>query len=135
MALADMCLEIIATISPDAKGRISPSRLSELSGLSVTSRKNEEGSSLHFAVSSGCSCEFLSDTAEFESGVWALDPAHLSRLADAIRVLRTECGKFSFLAHWLGGERQRTSERIEASQLVKLVEENRVGNNVLYCVG
>jgi hypothetical protein len=130
-----MCLEIIASISPDAKGRTSASRLSELSGLSVTSRKGEEGTCLHFAVTSGCSCEFLSDSAEFESEVWALEPAHLGRLAHAIRVLRTECGKFSFLAHWLGGERDRASEHIGAIQLAKLVEENRVGNNVLYRVG
>ena len=95
----------------------------------------DDGSWLHFSVTGGCSCEFLSDAAEFEAEVWALEPSHLSRLAETIRVLGTECGKFSFLAHWLGGERERTSERISSSGLAKLVEENRIANNVLYCVG
>ena len=55
-----MCLEIIASIAPDAKGLISADRLSQLTGLSVSSRKISGMPSLHFAVTGGCSCEFLS---------------------------------------------------------------------------
>jgi hypothetical protein len=130
-----MCLEIIASIDPDAKGRVSASRLSELTGLSVTARRTGGAPSLHFSVGGGCSCDFLSDDAEFESDVWALEPAHATRLAEAIRTLRKQCEGFSFLAHWLGGERDRTSLDIGGSELVRLVEENRIGNNVLYRVG
>jgi len=127
-----MCLEIIATIAPNAKARISAKRLSELSGLHVASFKNDGLSSLHFSVTGGCSCEFLSDNAEFESETWALASDHLPALALAISVLAKETGRFSFLARWLTGERARRTEKIRSAQLVKLVAENRLGNNVLY---
>lgn len=73
-----MCLEIIATIAPDAKNRISAERLSKLSGLAVTTKKVHGESSLHFAVTGGCSCEFLSDNAEFEGEAWILAPREIT---------------------------------------------------------
>ena len=127
-----MCLDITATIAPDAKARISAKRLSELSGLHVASFKIDGLPTLHFSVNGGCSCEFLSDNAEFESETWALDPNHLPALAQALSILAKETGRFSFVARWLNGERSRRTERIRGAQLVKLVTENRVGNNVLY---
>jgi hypothetical protein len=130
-----MCLEIIASIAPDAKGRISADRLSQLTGLSVSSRKVSGAPSLHFSVTGGCSCEFLSDDAEFEGETWVLSPAHLPALSEAILALHKECKKFFFVAHWLNGERQRKTEQITGFALAKLVAENRVGNNVLYAAG
>jgi hypothetical protein len=130
-----MCLEIIASISPDAPARISAGRLAEVAGLAVSSRKMRGQPALHFAVTGGCSCEFLSDDAEFESETWVLSPAHLPALASAVSSLAKECRKFSFIAHWLDGERPRRDERISGATLAKLVAENRVGNNVLYVVG
>ncbi|HEX4327749.1 MAG TPA: hypothetical protein VH105_13075 [Burkholderiales bacterium] len=130
-----MCLEIIASISPDAPGRISAGRLSEIAGVAITSRKMKGHTALHFAVTGGCSCEFLSDDAAFESETWALSPAHLPALASAVSSLAKECRKFSFIAHWLDGERPRRDERISGAALVKLIAENQVGNNVLYVVG
>ena len=127
-----MCLEIIATIAPNAKGRISAKRLSELSGLSVTSCKMDGVSALHFAVTGGCSCEFLSDDADFEGETWALASVHLPALAHAVSILAKESGRFSFIARWMNGERQRRTEKIRSAKLVKIVEENRIGNNVLY---
>jgi hypothetical protein len=127
-----MCLEIIATISPDAKSRISAKRLSDLSGLRVASFKLDGLPALHFSVTGGCSCEFLSDDAEFEAETWALDSAHLPALALAVSILAKETRRFSFCARWLTGERPRQTEKIRSAQLVKLVAENRVGNNVLY---
>jgi hypothetical protein len=130
-----MCLEITSSIAPDAKGRISPGRLSRITGLVVTSRRVNGKPALHFAVTGGCSCEFLSDDAEFESETWALSSAHLPALAQAITALTTECKRFSFVARWLNGERPRQTEKISGTALAKLVSENRVGNNVLYVVG
>lgn len=135
MTLAVMCLEILASIAPDAKGRISAERLSQLSGLVVSSRKVGGLPSLHFAVTGGCSCEFLSDDAEFESETWVLSPEHLASLSQAVLALSKECKKFSFVAQWLTGERPRRTERVSGSVLAKLVAENQVGNNVLYVVG
>jgi hypothetical protein len=130
-----MCLEIIATMAPNAKGRISSERLSRITGLSVSARKFNGASALHFSVTGGCSCEFLSDSAEFESEIWTLEPSCLSALAQAVSVLGQECKHFSFVAHWLNGERPRHTERISASALAKLVRESKIGNNVLYVVG
>ena len=130
-----MCLEIIASISQDAAGRISAGRLSEVATLAVSSRKIEGQGALHFAVTGGCSCEFLSDEAEFDSETWTLSPAHLPALASAVTSLTKECRKFSLLAHWLGGERPRRDQRISGAALAKLIAENRLGNNVLYVVG
>ena len=127
-----MCLEITATIAPDAKARISAKRLSELSGLRVASCKIDGLPALHFSVTGGCSCEFLSDDAEFESETWALASEHLPALALAVSILAKETGRFSFVARWLNGERHRRTEKIRGAKLVKLVTENRVGNNVLY---
>jgi hypothetical protein len=126
-----MCLEIIATISADAKARVSARRLSELTGLIVTSRKFEAASCLHFSVTGGCSCEFLSEEAEFDRETWALAGEHLIPLEKAVRVLADECGRFSFLAHWLGGEPDRRSATVSSSNLIRLVNENQIGNNVL----
>jgi hypothetical protein len=127
-----VCLEIIATIAPDAKARISAKRLSELSGLRVASCKFDGLSALHFSVTGGCSCEFLSGNAEFESETWVLASDHLPALAQALSILAKETRRFSFIARWMTGERQRRTEKIRSAQLVKLVTENRVGNNVLY---
>lgn len=127
-----MCLDITATIAPDAKARISAKRLSGLSGLHVASCKIDGLPALHFSVTGGCSCEFLSDNAEFESETWTLDPDHLPALAQALSILAKETRRFSFVARWLNGERPRRTEKIRGAQLVKLVTENRVGNNVLY---
>jgi hypothetical protein len=130
-----MCLEIIATISPDAPARISAARMSEISGLIVSSRKFEGTSCLHFSVTGGCSCEFLSDSAEFENESWELAPAHLPPLAEAITALQRECKQFAFVAHWLGGERERRSQVLSGEALAALVGRNEIGNNVLYVVG
>lgn len=130
-----MCLEVIATVSPDAKGRISPERLSQITGLHVSRRKFSGEPALHFAVTGGCSCEFLSDDADFEGETWNLAPAHLPALAQAISALGKECKAFSFLVHWLNGERPRQTQEISASALGKLIQQNKIGNNVFYVVG
>ena len=130
-----MCLEIIAILNPDAKSRISANRLSKISGLAVSSQKIDGTSCLHFAVTVGCSCEFLSDSAEFESDTWALEASHLPKLAKAVDALAQECGRFSFVAHWLGGEHERHSQEVSTSDFMKIVVENQIKNNVLYIVG
>jgi hypothetical protein len=130
-----MCLEVVATIASDAKGRISARRLSELSGLSVSSCRFEDKPALHFSVSGGCSCEFLSEDAEFEAESWSLAAAHLPALSKAVVALGSKCERFSFIAHWLNGVRSRRAEQVSAAALCELVAANRVGNNVRYVVG
>jgi hypothetical protein len=129
-----MCLEIIAQILPESKGRVSARRLSDLSRLHVSSVRFHGAAALHFAVSGGCSCEFLSDSAEFESPVWSLNPEHLTPLAEAISLLGSEAKPFSFLAHWLDSESPKETSEVKLSALIKDIKDNRVRNNVLYLV-
>lgn len=129
-----MCLEIVAQILPESKGRVSARRLSEHSQLHVSSVKFRGESALHFSVSGGCSCEFLSDSAEFEAPVWALNPEHLPPLAEAISLLGSEARPFAFLAHWLDGESPKETSAVKLSALIKEIKSNQVRNNVLYLV-
>lgn len=129
-----MCLEIIAQILPEAKGRVSARRLSEVSRLRVSRVKFRGDSALHLSVGGGCSCDFLSDAAEFDSPVWALNPVHLPQLAEAISLLGAEARPFTFLAHWLDGEAPAETPRVKLSVLINDIRDNRVRNNVLYLV-
>ena len=129
-----MCLEIIARILPEAKVRVSARRLSEVSRLRVSSTKHRGESALHFSVNGGCSCGFLSDSAEFDSPVWSLNPAHLPALAEAVSLLGSEARPFTFLAHWLDGERPQETCRVRPSALIKDIRLNQVRNNVVYFV-
>lgn len=129
-----MCLEIIAQISPESKGRVSARRLSERSRLHVTNVRFRGESALHFSVGGGCSCEFLSDSAEFESAVWSFNPEHLGALAEAISLLGSEAKPFTFLARWLDGEPPGETSEVKLSDLIEDIEGNRVRNNVLYLV-
>jgi len=129
-----MCLEIIAQISPEAKGRVSARRLAEFSRLHVSGVRFRGASALRLSVSGGCSCEFLSDSAEFESPVWALNPEHLPALAEAVSLLGSEARPFTFLAHWLDGGTPAETLKVKLSALLNDISENRVRNNVLYLV-
>ena len=130
-----MCLEVIAVQHPDAPSRISAERLAEASRLAVSLRKANGVPCLHFSVTGGCSCDLLSDAADWNSELWSLEGAHLEPLSRAITALGAECGRFSFLAHWLDGKRPKRSESVSAAGLARLVRENQLGNNVLYAVG
>ena len=129
-----MCLQIVASVPADAKTRISPDRLSALTKLSVGRSELGGRAALILSVTGGCSCEFLSDEAQFDCSEWSLASEHLPALANAVRVLSRECGAFTFVAHWLSGERPETELRISAAKLSALINQNRLGNNVLYNV-
>ncbi len=129
-----MCLEITAAIESAAMGRISPDRLSRLTGLRVSSGKEDGRSVLRFSVTGGGSCEFLSDDGASDAGVWALSQEHLPVLTEAISTLSRECGKLSFLARWIGEGSPTGSRGISGAALTKLVQENQLGNGVTYRV-
>ena len=127
-----MCLEVLAQIADNAPGTIGAKRLGELSGLVISSSRLDGRPALHFSVSGGCSCEFLARGSHEHKGTWELDPKQLSKLAVAIGVLNSEVRKCRFVAHWIGGETERTEQRIAGKELLRLVEENQVGDNVVY---
>ena len=127
-----MCLEVLIQISERAPGRIAAKRLSELSGLVATSSRLDDKSALHLSVSGGCSCEFLARGPHKHEGTWDLDPSHIPKLAAAVRALNSEVRKYRLVAHWLGGDTQRTETRVAGKDLLELVESNRLGDNIVY---
>jgi hypothetical protein len=130
-----MCLEILVQIHEDAPRRIGAKRLAGICGLVIRSAKLDGQAALHLSVTGGCSCEFLAESASFDEATWDLEPAHRSKLETAARALSSEAKKFRLLLHWLGGERARVETRVSAKELLRLMQANAVGNNVLYHVG
>jgi hypothetical protein len=127
-----MCLEVLVQISENAPGRIGAKRLGEISGLVVMSSNLDGRPALHLSVSGGCSCEFLARGPHHHEGTWELDPAQLPKLVAVIRALNTEARKYRFITHWIGGDTERTEQRVSGRELLLAVEENRVRDNVMY---
>ena len=127
-----MCLEVLVQIPEGAPGRISAKRLGVLSGLVVTPGRLDDQAALHLSVSGGCSCEFLAKGSSDQSDVWELDPVNIPRLSVALQALNSEVRKYRLVAHWLGGDTQRTEARISGRDLLQLVESSKLGNNVVY---
>jgi hypothetical protein len=127
-----MCLEVLVQIADGAPGRIGAKRLGELAGLVVSSSRFDGKPAMHLSVSGGCSCEFLATGPHQHAGIWELDPAHLSKLAAAARALNSEVRKYRLVAHWLGGDTERTEARVSGDELVSLIERNQLADNVVY---
>ncbi len=130
-----MCLEIVVTLAADAETSVSARSLAGQSGLVVKDQVFEGKKSLQLSRAGGCSCDFLSDAADFDAEHWALEPEALPAFGAAAAHLARVAKRFSVVAHWLGGDRPRRSVHIGAAAFERLVLDNRVGNNVLYHVG
>ena len=129
-----MCLEALIQIDEQAPRRIGARRLSELSGLVITSASLDGTSALHVSVSGGCSCELLAKGANAEGPTWTLEPEYRPKLETLIRALASEAGKFRVLFHWLNGDIERTVARVGTKDFLKLLAADEIGNNVLYQV-
>lgn len=131
-----MCLEVLVQIGHDAPRRISRERLSALTGLVVERTRHYDRPALRLTATGGCSCDLLGENNGFAPIRWNLEATHLPKLANAVRALADESRHFVFLAIWLGEDGPKaTSLRIDSDELAALIEENAVGNNVLYLVG
>jgi hypothetical protein len=130
-----MCIEIIAAIAPDAEARVSPARLSKISGLNVSPRKFNGGPAYHFSVTGDSSSDLLASGARAGSSVCALAPTHITALSQAVALLGQECRRFFFIARWVSSDHPRQIARISVVALSRLISENRICDNVLYVVG
>jgi hypothetical protein len=135
LASSKMCLEIIAEIASDAPARVSPGRLSEVSGLSVTKMRRALRGALHFSGQPGCSCDLMSESADWNAATWALTPQAVRGLERAVELLIREARRFTFLAHWLGGNGPPTAVAVPAAELLRDIRQNQIRNNVVYKVG
>jgi hypothetical protein len=125
-------VEILVQIADGAPGRISAKRLGELSGLVATGSRLDGKPALHLSVAGGCSCGFLAARRDHHEGFWELDSAQVPKLLAAVRALNSEAHKYRLVAHWLGGETARTEQHNTGQELLKLVEDHRLGDNVVY---
>jgi hypothetical protein len=129
-----MCLEVLVQLDAHTPRNIGAAKLELVSGLKLHKMKFERENAFHISTDGGCSCGLLGDAAEFEAETWSLDAANLEGLAAIIDTLSREKIPFRFIAHWLGGERQRTDMEARPAELAAAIRENRVLNNTLYLV-
>src|SRR5688572_12017734 len=123
-----MCLQVFAL--PAVANKVSAERLSTVSGLRVEKRNGE----LHISVDGGCSCSLMSDNADWNAPVWALEPQVLDGLARVLRLLAEEAGGFAFQALWIGDE-PMTRSRSPLTEVLSDVQQNQVRNKHVYLVG
>ena len=127
-----MCLELF--IVPARAGRVSPERLSEVSGLRVAKRNHPTKNALHFSVDGGCSCSLMTDNADWNAPTWDLDANTLDGLARALAAVANEAEGFTLQAIWIG-EKPQSCERIPLRDVLADVLNNRVKNKHIYVVG
>jgi hypothetical protein len=127
-----MCIEIYAVPAQD--GKISPRRLSDISGLFVARSDRPVKSSLHFSKEKGCGCSLLGDDADPTRPTWELAPAVLEGLAVALEALHKEARGFIFQAIWIG-DSVETEAQASLKELLRDVRGNRIRNKHVYKIG
>jgi hypothetical protein len=82
----------------------------------------------------GCGCSFLADSADWDAPTWDMVPDTLPRLAGILRAMRqhTTAG-FSFDALWIG-EPPLEEQRTTFDELIRLVEQSRLGTKTRYLI-
>ena len=129
-----MCLEVSLSLSPRASSGVGPDRVAAASGLVVEKVKNNLGSSLRLSGSGGCSCDLMSDQADFEGPHWHLTEEAVAKLAHAVQFVGKEAKSFTFQARWLG-DQQQEPQRMKLSALLLAVQTNTVPKSTPILVG
>jgi hypothetical protein len=127
-----MCIRVFAV--PAEPRKVSPRRLSYVSGLVVTKQNRPVKDALHFAKEPGCGCSLLSDKADWNSATWDLLPEVLEGLAKALEMLHVEAKGFTFQAIWIGDDVE-TEAHAPIKELLRDVRANRIKNKHVYRVG
>jgi hypothetical protein len=127
-----MCIEIYAV--PTNPNRVSDSRLTEISGLTVTKSGRPAKGALHFSRGPGCSCSLLAEECDLGTGTWKLDPEVLDGLTAALKALYDAAEGFTFQALWIGDESERV-EDVLLKTLIQDARENRIRDKYTYKIG
>ncbi len=77
----------------------------------------------------------MDESADWNAPTWDLTPKAVEGLERAVKLIAQEARRFTFLAHWLGGDAAPSTVSLPASELLRDIRQNRVRNNVLYRVG
>lgn len=129
-----MCLDVSLVLSPLAKAGVGAERLASTSGLYVAKRKNNLGNCLQFSRDGSCSCDLLSENADFEGPSWLLKEDAAQQLAQAIQLVGKEAKSFTFQSRWLG-DKIEPPQRIKLSELLAAIRSNTVPKNTPLVVG
>jgi hypothetical protein len=82
----------------------------------------------------GCGCSFLADSADWDSPSWDMIPATLPRLVGILHAVRQNTSdSFSFQALWAGDSTNEDS-RVTIDELIRLVEQSKLGTKTRYWV-
>jgi hypothetical protein len=129
-----MCLEVSISITKLASSGVGPERISDASGLVIAKGKNNLGSCLLVSGGGGCSCDLLSDQADFEKPSLELTESAVEKVAEAVRFVGKEARSFVFQSRWLG-DSQHEPQRMTLSALLKAIRTNTVPKNTPILVG
>ena len=130
-----MCLEVLITVDPSAKGPVGSSTLKAVSNLAIRKTKAEDRTAFHVSTDGACSCGLLAAGCNPEAERWTFTDESLDPLARIVEALSANGRSFKFLAYWPGAERPRFTEASSAARLAMTLRTNAVRNNVLYEVG
>jgi len=126
-----MCLELY--VIPATDNKVSAERLARASGLWAKKVNKPIKGAIRFSRDGGCSCSLLSNEADWDKPIWALEDRVLEGLASALQLLGQEAGGFTLRAIWKGDDAETESE-ISLSQMLDEVRSNRVRNRHTYKV-
>jgi hypothetical protein len=129
-----MCLEVSISITKLGSSGVGPERISAASGLVVAKGKNNLGSCLLMSGGGGCSCDLLSDQADFEKPSLELTESATEKVAEAVRFVAKETKSFVFQSRWLG-DSQNEPQRMPLSALLNSIRTNTVPKNTPILVG
>lgn len=132
-----MCLVVSVHLAAADAGRIA--EICEAIGVSVCPRNRAfsgRGSAgFHIpGPEGGCGCSFLSESADWSADTWDFLPDARSRLSQALCEIRERASSaFSFDALWMG-EQHIEERHLSCEELVKIIDQNRIGTHVRYLV-
>jgi hypothetical protein len=129
-----MCLEVSIAITKLASSGVGPERISAASGLVIAKGKNNLGSCMLLSGGGGCSCDLLSDQADFEQPSLKLTEEAAEKVAEAVRFVGKEARAFIFQSRWLG-DSQHEPRRMTLSALLNAIRTSTVPKNTPILVG
>jgi hypothetical protein len=128
-----MCLELTIQVEPGgAPAKIGPRRLSQETGLCVTSFRTADGrKTFHLAAHPGCSCDLLHESFEINSASWPLEANAGPALLKAVSLIASEYPSFVFSSAYLGSEEPPSIRSAALSEILAELAENRLSAHLI----
>ena len=140
-----MCLNLIVELGPKDRTRISEIvEFRQLDGVFVESfaprkywfRRGADPAVIFLTdheAGSSCACNFLAETADWNSETWDMNPELLHGLARCLTKISANCLEpITFEAVWAGD--QLTDVAVSITDLVEVINQGRLGVKTRYIV-